>query len=366
MLIGLPRETKDGERRVALTPQAVCQLRAHGHEVRVHAGSGSGAGFADAEYIAAGASIVSNAAAAFDVDLVVRVKETEAAEWNHLRPDSMLFSFMHLGSSPDMANAFLARRVTAFAFDTVEDASRRPAILGPMSVIAGELSIVIGANLMLAPNGGRGVSIGGARVVIFGAGNAGAAAATTALALGADVTVLAPVGQRLALLAHRLGSSARTIAINSDAIATAVDNADLVIGAANVPGSATPKLLTRAHLRAMGVGAVLIEICIDGGGISETARMTSHSAPTCVDEGVVHYCVPNMPAAVPRSASVAIAKAALPYVMALADKGLRQALMDDPGLAAGLQMHGGRITHAAVARELSVACADLDALPFSC
>ncbi|MEQ1518395.1 MAG: NAD(P)-dependent oxidoreductase, partial [Usitatibacteraceae bacterium] len=347
-------------------PQAVGQLHARGHEVRVHAGAGNGAGFADKEYDDAGARLVTNAAAAFDVDLVVRVKDTGAAEWNHLRPDSMLFSFMHLGSHPAMVNAFQDRRVTAFAFDTVEDGSRRPAILGPMSVIAGELSLVIGANLLLAPNGGRGVAIGGARVVIFGAGNAGAAAAATALALGADVTVLAPVGQRLALLAHKLGSSARTIAINADAIETAIERADLVIGAANVAGGSTPKLLTRAHLRAMGEGAVLIEVCIDGGGIAETARMTSHSAPTYVDEGVVHYCVPNMPAAVPRSASMAISTAVLPYVTALADKGLRQALVDDAGLLAGLQMHGGRVTHAGVARELGVACADLDALLFSC
>jgi len=366
MLIGLPREIKDGERRVALTPAAVGALRAHGHVVRVHAGAGAGAGFADADYMAAGATLVSNAAAAFDVDLVVKVKEIQTGEWNHLRPDSTLFSFLHLAGDPLMANALLARRVTGIAFETVADASRRLAILGPMSVIAGELAVQIGANLLMAPNGGRGVAIGDGRVVIVGAGNAGAAAATTALALGADVTVLARVGQRLALLAHKLGSSARTIAITPEALAFALKGADLVIGAVNVTGSATPKLLTRAHLQAMGQGAVLIEICIDGGGISETARATSHSLPTYVEEGVVHYCVANMPAAVPRSASMAISTALQPYLLALADKGLRQALKDDAGLAAGLQMHGGRITHAAVAKELGLPCVDLDALLFSC
>ena len=325
-----------------------------------------GAGFADADYMAAGATLVSNAAAAFDVDLVVKVKEIQTGEWNHLRPDSTLFSFLHLAGDPLMANALLARRVTGIAFETVADASRRLAILGPMSVIAGELAVQIGANLLMVPNGGRGVAIGDGRVVIVGAGNAGAAAATTALALGADVTVLARVGQRLALLAHKLGSSARTIAITPEALAFALKGADLVIGAVNVTGSATPKLLTRAHLQAMGQGAVLIEICIDGGGISETARATSHSLPTYVEEGVVHYCVANMPAAVPRSASMAISNALQPYLLALADKGLRQALKDDAGLAAGLQMHGGRITHAAVAKELGLPCVDLDALLFSC
>ena len=366
MRIGIPREMKDGERRIALTPDAIGALCTQGHEVRVHAGAGLGAGFADTDYATAGARIVSNAAATFDVDLVVKVKEIQTGEWKHLRPDSMLFSFLHLGGDHTMAHELLARRISGIAFETVEDASHRLAILGPMSVMAGEMAIQIGANLLMTPNGGRGVAIGDARVVIVGAGNAGAAAARTALALGADMTVLAPVGQKLALLAHKLGSSARTIAISPGALARAVEGADLVIGAANVAGSATPKLLSRAHLRAMRPGAVLIEICIDGGGISETARATSHSQPTYIDEGVVHYCVANMPAALPRSASIAISNAILPYVEALAGKSLRQAMRDDAGLAAGLQMHGGRVTHAAVAAELGVAYFDLDPVLFSC
>jgi alanine dehydrogenase len=366
MLIGLPREIKESERRVALTPDAVRALHEHGHAVRVHTGAGSGAGFADAEYTTAGAAIVSNAAATFDVDLVVKVKEIQTDEWKHLRPDSMLFSFLHLSADPVMAKELLARRVTGIAFETIEDSSRRLAILSPMSVIAGEMAIQIGANLLLAPNGGRGVAVADARVVIIGAGNAGAAAARMALALGADVTVLAPVGQRLALLAHKLGMNARTIAINPEALSVALSGADLVIGAANVTGRATPKLLTRAHLQSMGQGAVLIEICIDGGGISETAHATTHAAPTYIEEGVVHYCVGNMPAALPRSASIAISNAVLPYLSALANKGLRQAMRDDAGLMAGLQMHGGRITHAAVAAELGLPSVDLDALLFSC
>ena len=366
MLIGLPREIKDSERRVALTPDAIHALCAHGHVVRVHTSAGLGAGFADADYVAAGAAIVSNAAATFDVDLVVKVKELQTGEWNHLRPDSMLFSFLHLGSDHIMANELLARRITGIAFETVEDASRRLAILGPMSVIAGEMAIQIGANLLMTPDSGRGVAIGDARVVIVGAGNAGAAAARMALVLGADVTVLAPVGQRLAVLAHKLGLNARTIAISPEALTNALNGADLVIGAVNIAGQATPKLLTRTHLRSMGQGAVLIEICIDGGGISETAHVTTHAAPTYFEEGVVHYCVANMPAALPRSASISISNAILPYLLALTDKGLRQALRDDAGLMAGLQMHSGRITHAAVAAELGLPCINLDALLFSC
>jgi alanine dehydrogenase len=366
MLIGLPREIKDGERRVVLTPAAVGKLRERGHAVRVHTGAGMGAGFTDAEYVIAGATIVSNAAAAYDVDIVAKVKEIQTGEWNHLRPDSTLFCFLHLVSDREMASALLARRVSGLAFETVADASHRLAILGPMSVIAGDMAIQIGANLLMTPNGGRGVAIGDARVVIIGAGNAGSAAATTALALGADVTVLAPVGQRLALLAHRLGSSARTIAMNLEAFTHALSGADLLVGAVNVAGSATPKLVTRAHLKAMEPGSVLIDISIDGGGIAETTRPTSHSQPTYVEEGVTHYCVANMPAALPRSASIAISKAVLPYLIAVADKGLRQALKDDGGLLAGLQMHGGKITHAAIAAELGLPWFDPDPLLFSC
>ena len=366
MLIGVPREIKDGERRVALTPAAVAELSGRGHLVRIQTSAGLGAGFADNEYAAAGAVLVGNVAAAFDADLILKVKEIQTGEWNQLRPDTTLFSFLHLGSDHAMAAELLTRRVTAIAFETVEDASHRLAILGPMSAIAGEMAIQIGANLLMTPNGGRGVAIGDARVVIVGAGNAGAAAAATALALGADVTVLAPVGQRLALLAHKLGSSARTIAIHPDALTNAITGADLVIGAVNIAGSATPKLVTRTHLRAMQPGSVLIDICIDGGGMAETSRPSSHSQPTYIEESVTLYCVANMPAALPRSSSMAISNAVLPYLIALADKGLRQALKDDAGLLAGLQMHGGNITHAAIAAELGLPWFDPDPLLFSC
>ena len=370
MIIGLPKEIKDGERRVALTPGAVAALIAEGNSVRVQNNAGHGAGFKDAEYAAAGAEIVDSADKAFDAELVVKVKEIQTNEWQMLNPGGMLFSFLQLRTDPFMAHELLARRITGIAFETVEDDSKRLPILAPMSVISGELAIPIAANLLMTSNGGRGVAIGDARVVILGAGNAGAAAAGTAIALGADVTVISRHGPRLAALAHRLGSSARTIAMNPTALGTAILDADVIIGAVNVPGTATPKLLSRQEMQSItarnGPGAVLIEICIDGGGIAETSHATLHSAPTYVDQGVTHYCVPNMPAAVPRSASIALSTAVQPYVSAIAQMGLRQALKDDAGLAAGLQIHGGQVTHAAIARELNRPYRDLDAMLFSC
>ena len=370
MIIGLPKEIKDGERRVALTPGAVAVLIAEGHAVRVETNAGGGAGFKDAEYAASGAEIVDSANQAFDAELVVKVKEIQTDEWQMLNPGGMLFSFLQLRADPFMAHELLARRITGLSFETVEDESRRLPILAPMSVISGELSIPIAANLLMTFNGGRGVAIGDARVVILGAGNAGAAAAGTAIALGADVTVISRHGPRLAALAHRLGSSARTIAMNPAALGNAIYDADVIIGAVNVPGTATPKLLSRQYLRDIsarnGNGAVLIEICIDGGGVAETSHATLHSAPTFVEEGVTHYCVPNMPAAVPRSASMVLSAVVLPYVAALSAKGLKRALRDDDGFAGGLQIHGGQVTHAAIARELNRPYRDLDAMLFSC
>lgn len=370
MIIGLPREIKDGERRVALSPDAVGTLVSAGHTVLIETGAGAGSGFSDNEYAAAGAEIVRAAALAFDAELVVKVKEIQTGEWNLLNPGGTLFSFLHLGADSFMAHELLARRITGIAFETVEDAAKRLAILAPMSVIAGELAIPIAAHLLMTPQGGRGVALGDARITIVGAGSAGAAAAKAAIALGADVSVISRVGPRLAALAHRLGSSARTMAMQPVVFAELIKNADVVIGAVNMPGSATPKLLSRELLRAMtasqGAGAVLIEICIDGGGIAETSHTTYHSAPTFVEEGVTHYCVANMPAAVPRSATLALSAAVLPRVMALAGKGLARALRDDDGLAAGLQIHNGQVTHAAIARELNRPYRDLDAMLFSC
>lgn len=365
MIIGMPKEIKDGERRVALVPAAVAALVAAGNTVRIERGAGAGSGFADAEYGAAGAQIVAGAEQSFDADLVVKVKEIQPGEWRNLSPGGMLFCFLHLVSDTGMAGELLARRITGIAFETVEDSNGRLSILAPMSRMAGKLSLPIAANLLMTPNGGRGIAIGDAQIVIVGAGNAAAAAAETAMALGCRVTIVSRAGPRLDAM-----PGAQKISMEHGELSATVREADAVIAAVNIPGSPTPKLLGRDHLREMtshkGPGSVLIEICIDGGGIAETSRPTYHSAPTIVEEGVIHYCVANIPAAVPRSASMALSDAVLPHVLALAAKGLTRALRDDSGFAAGLQIHGGQVTHAAMAVALKRPHRDLDALLFSC
>ena len=370
MIIGVPKEIKDGERRVALLPDAVAALVAAGHTVRVESNAGAGSGFADALYTAAGAVVVPGATQAFDADLVVKVKEIQPGEWQRLNPGGMLFCFLHLVSDRAMAQELLARRITGIAFETVEDGAGRLSILSPMSAIAGRLSTVVAANLLMTPQGGRGIEIGDARVVIVGAGNAAEAAARTAVSLGSEVTVISRAGPRLDALANRCGSQMKCVAIQHDVLAATIEDADVVIAAVNLPGAATPKLLGRENMAAMtarkGAGAVLIEICIDGGGISRTSHQTYLSAPAYVDEGVTHYCVANMPAAVPRSASMALSAAIMPHVLALSSKGLTRALREDDGLAAGLQIHGGQVTHAAMARALQRPHFDLDAVLFSC
>ncbi len=366
MRIGIPKEIKDGERRVALTPQDAGALIAAGHEVVVETGAGIGAGCADAQYAALGVRIVASPAEAFAADIVVKVKEIQTGEWQWLQPGSTLMGFLHLGGDGQMCHELLARRITAIAYETIADANNELPLLKPMSRIAGELAVSVGQYLLLAPQGGRGLTIADARVLVFGAGNAGTAAANLAVTLGADVTVVSRYGPRLATLAHRLGSRARTIAIENADLGALASGADLVIGAVNVPGKANPCLLSAAQVRAMGAGTVLIEVGIDAGGIAETSRPTSHHAPTYVAEGVTHYCVANMPAAIPRSASFVLSATVLPYVQSLAGTGLTPALRADPGLAQGLQMHGGHMLHAEVAARHALPVRDLDAILHSC
>jgi alanine dehydrogenase len=361
MDIGVPREIKSGERRVALTPDAVQALVKAGHTLRVQTGAGEGARFSDTEYLNAGAAIVANAAQAFDADLAVKVKEIQTDEWKHLRAGGMLFSFLHLGADAEMTRELLNRRVTGIAFETVSDAQNRLPILAPMSAIAGELAAPIAANLLLATGGGKGMLMRDARVLIIGAGNAGLAAAHATHAMGARVCVMARSARPLSLR-----SEIEYVIASLEGIAQRAKEADVVIGAVNTPGHSTPKLLTRADIAAMPAKSVLIEICIDGGGIAETSRPTSLSSPTYLEEGVIHYCVANMPAAVPRSASVAISNAVLPYALNLANRGLMQAMRADDGFARGVQTHGGEITHAAVAAQLGLTHLDLDAVLFTC
>jgi alanine dehydrogenase len=365
MDIGVPREIKDGERRVALTPDAVQALVKAGHTLRVQTGAGEGAGFSDAKYLNASATIVANAAQAFDADLVVKVKEIQTDEWKHLRAGGMLFSFLHLGADATMTRELLNRRVTGIAFETVSDAQGRLPILAPMSAIAGELAAPIAANLLLATGddkrSGKGMLMRDARVLIIGAGNAGLAAAHATHAMSARVCVISRSARPLSLR-----TEIEYVIASLEVIAQRVKEADVVIGAVNTPGQSTPRLLTRAGVAAMSAKSVLIEICIDGGGIAETSRPTSHASPTYVEEGVIHYCVANMPAAVPHSASVAISNAVLPYALNLANRGLMQAMRADDGFARGVQMHGGEIAHAAVAAQLGLTHLDLDAVLFTC
>jgi alanine dehydrogenase len=364
VIVGIPKEIKDGERRVGMTPDGVRELVSRGHEVRVQAGAGGGVGFGDTAYVEAGARIVAPARAAFDADLVVKVKEIQTGEWRELKPDSALFCFQHLQSDGEMARELLSRRITAIAYETVTGKEGDLPILAPMSAIAGELAILLGANLLTSPEGGSGTLIRDARVLVVGAGKVGEAASRTAAALGARVVMLARNVERVRAFAAEIGAVVDTA--TRDSTSKYAATSDLIVGAVNLPGERTPKLLTRDAVRVMRRGSVIVDVCIDGGGIAETSRPTVHSTPTYIEEGVTHYCVPNMPAAVARSATLALTAAALPHVLALATKGIWAALREDDGLAAGLHMAGGRITHPAVAAALGLDCAPSDALLHAC
>ena len=365
MFIGVPKEIKSGEGRVALTPTAVRALHSLGATVRVETGAGIASGFDDAAYANAGAAIVPTAAQAFNAELVVKVKEIQTGEWQHLHPGQILFSFLHLGANPQMARELLDRRITGIAFETVADENGGLPILAPMSALAGEMAVPIAATLLASSEGSRKL-LGQAVVLVVGAGAVGTAAARTVIALGATVTVIAQSNRRLAMLRAKFGSRIRTMIIAEADLPQLVRKADVVIGAVNIPGASSPKLLTQRDIAAMRPGSVLMEICIDGGGIAETSRATTIDAPTYIEAGVIHYCVPNMPAAAPRAASEKISAATLPYITSLLQHGLLRAMRNNDGLLAGLQMHGGNITHRDVAAQLGLPYLDLDAVLFSC
>jgi alanine dehydrogenase len=352
--IGIPRETKPGENRVALTPDAARRLRGLGCAVAVETLAGDGCGFADSEYLAAGAQIVS-AADAWAADLVVKVKEPVPAEFGFLSESSTLFTFLHLAACPDLTEALLSRRVTAVAYETVASPGGLP-ILRPMSEIAGTLSIQVGARGLEKGCGGRGVLLPGVSgaapgdVCILGAGVAGCAAARVASALGAAVTVLDVDPGKLRIAERQCARAIRTVAAGPESIAAAVQEADLVVSAILVAGERAPRVITRAMLRAMRRGAVVVDIAIDQGGAFETSRPTTHAAPYYQEEGVVHYCVTNMPSAVPRTATVALAAATLPYLESFARNGVVGALRADQGLLAGLNARGGMLTCPGVAK----------------
>ncbi len=359
MKVGCPKEIKVHEYRVGLVPAGVRELVADGHEVYIQTQAGAGIGIEDAAYVAAGAKILPDARAVFDtVDMVVKVKEPQAGECAMLRDGQLLFTYLHLAADPDQAAGLVKSGCTAIAYETVTAPDGSLPLLTPMSEVAGRMSIQVGATALQKAYGGFGVLLGGvpgvqpAKVVILGGGVSGTNAAQMAVGMGAQVTVVDRSLRRLRELDVQFGNAVYTAYSTMETIEKLVIQADLVIGAVLVAGAAAPKLVTREMVSRMEKGGVLVDISIDQGGCFETSRPTTHAEPTYSVDGVIHYCVTNMPGAVPRTSTFALTNATLPYVKALANSGWREALRRDPGFARGLNVHGGRVTHKAVARDL--------------
>jgi alanine dehydrogenase len=360
MLVGVPKEVKSGEARVGLTPESVGEYVAHGHRVLVETGAGTGIDADDQAYIAAGARIAETAAEVFaKSDMIVKVKEPQPKEWAQLHAGQILFTYLHLAADPAQTRGLMASGVTAIAYETVTDGQGGLPLLAPMSEVAGRLSIQAAATALQKPNGGRGVLLGGVpgvpagKVVVIGGGVVGTEAARMAVGLGAEVSILDRSLPRLRALDVQFNGRVRTRYSTRDAIREEVFSADAVIGAVLVPGASAPKLVTRDMLSGMKPGAVLVDVAIDQGGCFETSHATTHANPTFVVDGIVHYCVANMPGAVPLTSSHALNNATLPFGLALADHGL-EALTRDPHLARGLNVHRGRVAHAAVAGSLGL------------
>ena len=359
MLIGVSKEVKSHEYRVGLTPGSVREIVHRGHEVVVEAGAGTGIGFEDASYEAVGARILPNKTEVFAAaELIVKVKEPQPHEAAALREGQVLFTYLHLAADKVLAEALLRSGVIAIAYETVTDARGGLPLLAPMSEVAGRMAVQVGAHCLEKEQGGIGVLLGGvpgvpaAKVVILGGGVSGTNAARMAMGMEAYVTVIDRSLPRLYELDLQFGAQLHTLFSTMENIEREVTAADLVIGAVLIPGAAAPKLVSRALVRAMKPGAVVVDISIDQGGCFETSRPTTHAVPTYVEEGVVHYCVTNMPGAVARTSTVALNNATLPYVLAIADHGWQRALREDAHLRNGLNICRGRVTHPAVARDL--------------
>nr|CAD6606516.1 alanine dehydrogenase [Rhizobium sp. Khangiran2] len=358
MRVGCPKEIKNHEYRVGLTPAAVREYVAHGHEVLVETKAGAGIGADDSAYVAAGARIARSAQEVFETaDMVVKVKEPQPQEWTQLREGQILYTYLHLAPDPEQAQGLLASGVTAVAYETVTDERGGLPLLAPMSEVAGRLSIQAGATALQKANGGRGVLLGGvpgvlpAKVAVIGGGVVGSHAAQMAVGLGAEVTILDCSLPRLRQLDDIFTGRVRTRYSTIEALEEEVFAADLVIGAVLIPGAAAPKLVTREMLSGMKRGAVIVDVAIDQGGCFETSQATTHSDPTYEVDGVIHYCVANMPGAVPITSAQALNNATLHYGLALADHGLR-AIAEDRHLRNGLNVHRGRVTNRAVADAL--------------
>lgn len=359
MRVGTVREIKNHEYRVGLTPESARELVAHGHEVWVETGAGNGIGASDADYEAAGAAIKADAKTVFDgCEMIVKVKEPQAVERAMLRRGQILYTYLHLAPDPEQTADLVKSGVTAIAYETVTGAGNALPLLKPMSQVAGRMAIQAGATALEKANGGRGVLLGGVpgvlpgKVVVIGGGVVGVNAAQMAVGMGADVTILDRDPDVLERLDNHFEGRARTLFSGKAALAALVAEADLVIGAVLIPGAAAPKLVTRDMLSTMKPGAVLVDVAIDQGGCFETSHATTHAEPTYIVDGVVHYCVANMPGAVARTSTYALNNVTLPHALRIANMGWKAALKADTHLAAGLNVHEGKVTYEAVAREL--------------
>ena len=369
MLLGVPKEIKVHEYRVGMTPSSVRELTHHGHGVWVQSGAGEAIGLSDAEYAAAGAVILDTAAEIFSrADMIVKVKEPQPSETALLRSGQIIFTYLHLAADAAQAHALMESGCTAIAYETVTDANGGLPLLAPMSEVAGRMAIQAGAHCLEMEQGGRGMLLGGvpgvpaARVVIIGGGVVGTNAARMAMGLEAHVTILDKSLHRLQQLDMQFGPTLNTIFATVDALEDHVTHADLVVGAVLAPGAATPRLIREQMVRDMQRGSVLVDVSIDQGGISETSRPTTHAAPTYKLHDVVHYCVSNMPGAVARTSTFALNNATLPFILALADHGVKGAMRRDAHLRAGLNVMAGKLTHTAVAAALNAPYAQAEEL----
>jgi alanine dehydrogenase len=369
MKIGLPKEIKDNEYRVGLTPAGVNALVNAGHEVFVQKTAGEGSGFADDQYQKAGGKMLDTADEIWATgDMIVKVKEPVAPEYPRMRENQLLFTYLHLAPELELTRQMLDKKVTGVAYETITDRQGRLPLLTPMSEVAGRMSVQVGATFLEKMNGGRGILLGGvpgvpaANVVIIGGGIVGTEAAKMAVGLGAKVTIIDRNLDRLRQLDDIFLSKVQTLASSRYAIEEAISHADLVIGAVLVVGAAAPKLVTRDMLKVIPQGAVLVDVAVDQGGCFETTHATTHSNPTYYEEGVLHYCVANMPGAVPRTSTFALTNATLPYALDLANKGFEKAIKEDKGLQEGVNTYAGKLTYEAVATSQSLEYTPLSSL----
>ena len=361
MNVGIPTEIKSDEQRVSLTPAGVAALRTHGHRVTVQAGAGVGSGFADRDYRKAGASIVSGAAGVWlRADMVLKVKEPQPPEYPLMRPGQILFTYLHLAADPRLSRELIRRRVTAVGYETIQLEDSSLPLLAPMSEVAGRLAIQAGAWCLQARSGGRGVLLSGAsgvrpgKVVVLGGGISGLNACRVAAGVGAEVTIMDINPTRLRYLGDLLGGRVTTVMSNRATLEEEVTNCDLVIGAVLVPGARAPRLLSAKMVARMRPGAAIVDLSIDQGGIAETSAPTTHARPTFIRNGVVHYCVTNMPAMVPHTSTYALTNATLTYALEIADHGILEAGMQNAAIRHGVNTYDGHVVHPAVAQALKM------------